>query len=195
MIAPEGRTPSAPYSIASAPEETEATGEIEFLIKVDSNGRWGTHFAPPARGGRMAVRGPFGTFVFPPHPRARSFLFVAGGTGISPLRSMVRHAVCARVPGTLRLLYSARTLADFAYRAELMGMARRGELELALTATREVPDRWRGGTGRIAESLLAPWLEPDTLCFVCGPAAMVKDVPLMLRQLGVGAERITLEKW
>jgi ferredoxin-NADP reductase len=196
MIAPQGRTPSAPYSIASAPEETGATGEIEFLIKVDSHGRWGTHFETPARGGRLSLRGPFGSFTFPKHPRERSFLFIAGGTGIAPLRSMIRHAVCARVPGTLRLMYSARTPADFAYRAELRGMARRGEIELALTATREVPERWRGGAGRIAAAVLAPWVDnPDVRCFVCGPAAMAKDVPIMLRLMGIDASRIMVEKW
>jgi ferredoxin-NADP reductase len=134
--------------------------------------------------------------VFPEHPRERRFVFIAGGTGIAPMRSMLRHAVLSRRPGQLRLLYSARTPSDFAYLTELRGMAREGAIELALTTTREIPERWRGGRGRIALSQLALLIDdPATLCFVCGPAAMVDEVPPMLRQLGVAETRIRLEDW
>ena len=65
-------------------------------------------------------------------------------------------------------------------------MARRGELQLILTATRGPDERWRGGRGRITLTQLEVLLDhPATMCFVCGPAAMVDDVPRMLRQLGV----------
>jgi ferredoxin-NADP reductase len=195
-IGPAGDHRRIPYSIASAPEETARHGSIEFLIKVDASDRWGMQFERLRRGARIAVRGPSGAFVFPEHPRERRFAFIAGGTGIAPLRSMLRHAVLSRRPGQLRLLYSARTTRDFAYLRELRTMATDGMIELTLTATREFPPRWRGGRGRIAPSQLAPLVDdPATLCFVCGPAAMVADVPPMLRQLGVHQSRIRLEDW
>jgi ferredoxin-NADP reductase len=185
-----------PYSIASPPEDTARDGHIEFLIKVDAAGRWGSQFPRLRRGARLAIRGPSGTFVFPDRPRERRFAFIAGGTGIAPLRSMIRHAVAAKVPGQLRLLYSARTAHDFAYASELRTMAREGAIELSLTATREFPPRWRGGRSRITASQLALLVDdPATLCFVCGPAAMVDDVPPMLQALGVEQGRIRLEEW
>jgi ferredoxin-NADP reductase len=123
-------------------------------------------------------------------------LFVAGGTGIAPLRSMIQQAVLSRQGGRLHLLYSARTPGDFAYLPELRGLARQGHLELALTATREVPSRWRGDRGRITPERLAPLIAtPETLCFVCGPAAMVDEVPRMLRDLGINGSRIRIEDW
>jgi ferredoxin-NADP reductase len=65
-----------------------------------------------------------------------------------------------------------------------------------LTATREVPARWGGEQGRITSERLARLLEtPETLCFVCGPAAMVDDVPRMLMNLGVERRRIRIEEW
>ncbi len=195
-LGPAGSAARVPFSLASAPEETAAAGSLEFLIKEDAAGRWGAHFPPLARGMRLTVRGPSGSFVFPDRPRERRFLFIAGGTGIAPLRSMIRHAILAGIDGRLSLLYSARTPKDFAYLAELRGMARRGALELSLSATREMPPRWGGLRGRIARAQVTPLVDdPATLCFVCGPAAMVAEVPPMLEALGVARERIRLEDW
>ena len=186
--------------MASATEDAAQDGCIEFLVKVDSHERWGEGFSPLSRGTRLAVRGPFGQFTFPDNPVERSFLFIAGGTGIAPLRSMIRHARASGYQGSYRLLYSARTPDDFAYLAELRGMARRGELQLRLTATRGGPEdgkaRWRGNRGRIAPAQIAPLVDdPATLCFVCGPAAMVDDVPRMLGELGIDRSRIKVEEW
>ena len=195
-IGPDDDSERIPYSIASAPEESARHGFIEFLIKVDAAGRWGRHFQPVRRGTMMAVRGPSGSFVFPEHPSESGFLFIAGGTGIAPLRSMIRHAVLSRSTGRLSLLYSAKTPRDFAYLAELRSMARSGEIDLSLTATQEFPPRWRGKRGRIAASELAILVhDAATLCFVCGPATMVAEVPLMLRELGIDRSRIRLEEW
>ena len=186
-----------PYSIASAPEDTAADGDVEFLIRIHAHGRWGSdyQFELPRRGQMLRVRGPLGRFTFPEAPAEREFLFIAGGTGISPIRSMIRHArviPAARV----RLLYSARTPVDFAYRRELCGMARRGEIDLTLTITRDAPPGWRGERGRITRAQLERLVEsPDTVCFVCGPAAMVDEVPRILQEMGIDGKRIRIEDW
>lgn len=184
-----------PYSIACSPEEGSPGGMLEFLLKrIPEEG--GAHLAGLRRGARIAVEGPVGSFVFPSQPRERHFLFVAGGTGIAPLRAMIRHAFIARQPGRLHLLYSARTPRDFAYLPELRRYAREGRLDLSLTATREAGRGWRGGRGRITSERLAKLIEtPETLCFVCGPASMVDDVPRMLTELGITRARIRIEEW
>jgi ferredoxin-NADP reductase len=195
-LGPDAAVDPVPYSIASAPEETAIDSGLQFLIKFDSRGRWGDGFEPLRRGARVSVRGPSGSFVFPDAPAERRFLFIAGGTGIAPLRSMIKHAVLGERPGRIALLYSARTPQDFAYLPELRRMARQGELQLTTTATRELSVRWRGAQGRIAATQLTPLVEsPETLCFVCGPAAMVSDVPPMLQALGIDRSRIRLEDW
>ena len=195
-IAPAESARTSPYSIASAPEDTAAHGYVEFLIKVDAQERWGEHFEPLRRGQDIRVQGPLGRFTFPDQTVERNFLFIAGGTGIAPLRAMLRHARAVHHPGSYRLLYSARTPEDFAYLPELRGMARRGELRFMATATRGGDERWKGGRGRIAAAQLALLIDdPATLCFVCGPAAMVDDVPAMLQELGIDRSRIRLEEW
>jgi glycine betaine catabolism B len=65
-----------------------------------------------------------------------------------------------------------------------------------LTVTGDVQDTWRGERGRIGLPQLAQALPAgDPLCFVCGPPALVEDVPPLLRQLGVPKTRIRTEEW
>ena len=182
--------------MASSPDDSAQHQVIEFLIRIDAHSRWGELFAPVARGQRLALRGPFGRFTFPEHPAERHFLFIAGGTGIAPLRSMIRQARATGIAGSYRLLYSARTPDDFAYLSELRGMARRGELRLSLTATRGGGERWPAGRGRITQAQLASLIDtPETLCFICGPASMVNEVPELLTRLGIEGSRIRVEEW
>jgi len=189
-----------PYSIASAPIETFENGWLDFLIKVEPSGRWGHRFDAVAPGMRLGIQGPFGTFMFPVRPPERHFLFIAGGTGIAPIRAMIRQALLRRQQGRMRLLYSAKTADDFAYLPELGEMATLhrldGSLDLRLHVTREAPDSWHGERGRITPSQLAPLIDDEaTLCFVCGPETMVADVPRMLTELGIDRSRVKVEEW
>ena len=195
MIGLADRVERVPYSIASSPGEARERDELELLIKVEPSGRWGHQFDSIERGQSLGVRGPFGSFVLPEQIAGQPLLFIAGGTGIAPVRSMIVHARRQRA-GSLKLLYSARTSADFAYARELRSLARLKTLTLKLHVTREAPVQWRGERGRIAPAHLAPLVdERSTLCFVCGPAAMVADVPVMLTSLGVPRRNIKLEQW
>ena len=185
-----------PYSIASAPAETARHGSLEFLIKLHADGRWGAGFDVPRRGTHLDVHGPSGRFVLPDDPVETRVLFIAGGTGISPLRSMIRQAVLTSMDVRMRLLYSARTPSDFSYSRELRRMERARQIELRLTASREWSTRWGGGRGRITAEHLTPLVDdPATLCFVCGPTPMVEDVPVILQTLGIAKSRIRLEEW
>lgn len=186
-----------PYSIASAPEETAREHWLEFLVKVDGATRFGSRVAALHRGADVTVSGPAGAFVFPDDAPERQFLFIAGGTGIAPLRSMLRHALERRAGARFALLYSARRPDEFAYLRELRALAKLGCLELALTLTGE-GHGWRHNRGRVGAEHLAPLLErADTppLCFVCGPASMVADMPATLVRLGVPAGRIRTDEW
>jgi NAD(P)H-flavin reductase len=183
-----------PYSIASSPEETSRQGWLEFLVKTDQSNRFGAHVDELPRGSTVLVHGPIGSFVFPDMPAERRFLFIAGGTGIAPLRSMLRHAIDASVPGRKTLLYSARTPDEFAYLPELRALEREGAIDLTLTLT-GIADRWRHSRGRAGTELLAPLVDADTLCFLCGPPSMIREVPEILRALGVPQKRIRTEEY
>jgi NAD(P)H-flavin reductase len=185
-----------PYSIASAPEDVRDARQIELLVGVDAEGRAGPHL-DLAPGVDVDVEGPLGTFTFPAQPVEKHFVFIAGGTGIAPLRAMLRHAILGSIDARhVGLLYSARTPAEFAYEEEFRRLASQGTIELRQTITRDADDRWSGARGRIDRAALADLVhDTETLCFVCGPAAMVDEMPKLLEEIGVSKQRIRIEEW
>jgi NAD(P)H-flavin reductase len=195
-IASHGVVDRKPYSIASSPEDARDGGYIELLIGVGADGSPGPHVTLEA-GHAVDVEGPAGTFTFPERPAERSFVFVAGGTGIAPLRAMLRHVVHATPTADhIGLLYSARTPEDFAFAGEFEALARSGRLEFRQTITRETERDWSGARGRIDRAALASLVHgTETLCFICGPAAMVDEMPLLLEEIGVPRARIRIEEW
>lgn len=184
-----------PYSIAASPEDVRRDGWIELLVGVDERGEAGAHL-PLGEGTLVEIDGPMGSFVFPANPEERRFLFIAGGTGIAPLRAMLHHALAIR-HREIGLVYSARTPDDFAYESEWLTLARDGRIDLRRTITRAGGDAsWQGGRGRIGRVELQPLVhDPVTLCFVCGPQAMVGDTAKTLEDLGVARARIRIEEW
>ena len=168
---------------------------LELLVGVDLQGYAGPHLILEP-GARVDIEGPFGRFTFPGNPEERRFLFIAGGTGISPLRAMLHEALT--VPHEeIGVLYSARTPSEFAYEGELRQLADRRQIELELRVTREVgQEDWRGSRGRIGREDLIPLVHgQSTLCFVCGPPALVHEIPQLLEDLGVPRQRIKTEEW
>jgi len=194
FVGPHGANARWHYSIPAAPEDAARDGWLELLVGVDADGETG-HRLPLERGARVDVEGPVGTFTFPSNPEEQRFVFIAGGTGIAPLRAMLRHALA--IPHReVGLLYSARTPDEFAFQEELRNLAREGRIELRQTVTRGWAAEWEGGRGRIGRAELQPLVHhPATLCFVCGPATLVDDTNRLLQELGVARERIKLEEW
>ena len=191
LIGLAGRTERVPYSIASAPVDTATTGLLDFLIKIEPSGRWGHQFDTLGVGESIGVQGPFGTFTLPARLEGERLLFIAGGTGIAPIRGMIRQSLVTGPKRPMRLLYSAKTSEDFAYLPELGEMSARNGLDLRLHVTRNAP-----GAGRVGLAQLAPLVDDAaTLCFVCGPESMVADVPRMLLELGIDRRRIRVEEW
>jgi ferredoxin-NADP reductase len=94
------------------------------------------------------------------------------------------------------LFYSARTPDEFAYEAELRELARSGRIELRQTVTRSATDGWAGARGRLGRTELQSLVhDPATLCFVCGPPALVAEMSAHLMELGVERRRIRIEEW
>jgi ferredoxin-NADP reductase len=185
-----------PYSIACTPERARIQDALELLIQVGADGRAGPHLDSPAAEMLVDVDGPTGTFCFPDHPREPRFLFIAGGTGIAPLRAILWHALRAFPDREMALFYSARSADEFAYGDELRQLERGRRLVLRETVTREAGPPWAGARGRLTPARIASMLAPQpTLCFVCGPPGFVEDVTSWLRDLGVTEERIMAEGW
>lgn len=182
-----------PYSISCAPEDARRERILELLVGAEPTDAPGAQFVPVVHG-LVDVEGPLGTFTFPPTPHERRFLFIGGGTGIAPLRAMLRHALAIPHDG-IGLFYSARTPDEFAYEEELRALAGAGRIELRQTITRSAAADWTGARGRLTRVALAELVhDPATLCFVCGPPALVEEVPRLLQEIGITRERIRTEE-
>ena len=195
FVGDHGQPARRPYSIASSPERALESGRLELLIGVDAAGSAGPHLV--LRGGELVdVEGPLGTFTFPSTVPQRRLLFVAGGTGIAPLRAMLDHALRTHPAERVSLLYSARRADEFAFADELREYERQGRLEFHPTVTRE-DEAWAGGRGRIGRAHFEAVLHDrgDTLCFICGPGSLVTEAVTTLSQLGVPRGAIRTEEW
>jgi ferredoxin-NADP reductase len=194
LVGTYGQAERRPYSLASAAEDARRDGWLEFLVGLEDDGQPGPHLTLRP-GALVDVEGPLGTFTFPPDPVERRFVFIAGGTGIAPLRAMLHHALA--IPhGDIGLFYSARTPDEFAFQAEFQAMAEAGEIALRQTVTRANEMVWSGSRGRLDRAALSELVhDPATLCFVCGPPALVADMPGVLGELGIPRDRIRIEEW
>lgn len=183
-----------PYSLASSTEESRRANQLELLVGVDATGAAGPHF-PLERGATVEIEGPLGSFTFPTHPRERRFVFIAGGTGIAPLRAMLHHALT--IPHEqIGLFYSARTPDEFAYEEEFRALSREGKIEFRQTATRSADEAWTGARGRIGRAEVQSLVhDPATLCFICGPPALVAATSALVSGLGIPESRIQIERW
>lgn len=196
MAGAHGSRARKPYSIACGPETVEAQGWIELLMQVERDDSVGAHLPRLRVGERVDVEGPLGTFTCPGRPAEHRFLFVAGGTGIAPLRAMIQHVMALGRKDEIAVLYSARTPDEFAFHDELVAEAEAGRLRVSFTVTRDDPTAWRGGRGRIGRAHLEDLVtSPETLCFLCGPPALVNEVAPLLGELGIAPARIRAEQW
>ncbi len=152
-----------------------------------------------APGDQLEVRGPIGGWFVWDGSSSAALLLIAGGSGIVPLMSILRHraAIGSRVP--TRLLYSSHALDHVIYREELDDLAADGSgLEVLHVLTRRQPSGWRGYARRIDQAMLAEvaWPPEDgPEMFICGPTPLVETVATGLGELGHASERIKTERF
>jgi ferredoxin-NADP reductase len=195
LTADDGYQAQRSYSIASAPEDDHVVLTIERL----ENGEVSPYLVDELQiGDELELRGPIGGYFVWDEPLGGPLLFLAGGSGLVPFRSMLRHhrATRSRVP--VRLLCSARSLPLLIYRDELMRIAAYDEIDVSVTLTREQPKGWHGYRRRIDMEMLAEvaWpLNTRPLVYVCGPTAFVETAASELVMLGYDAGRIRTERF
>jgi ferredoxin-NADP reductase len=189
LTAEDGYQAQRSYSIASAPQDGKLVLTVERLHDGEVS-PYLTDVLEP--GDDLELRGPVGGYFVWREALGGPLLLVAGGSGVVPLRAMLRHhrATASEIP--VRLLYSARTRGDLIYRDEL------ADYETTITLTREQPPGWNGRTGRVDPDLLAEtaWSPAERpLVYVCGPTGFVEAVADTLVTLGHSPARIRTERF
>ena len=197
LTSDDGYRAQRSYSIASAPERA---GEIDLTIELVEGGEVSAFMHEVVvPGDRIELRGPIGGYFVWEAAMAGPLLLVAGGSGVVPLMSMLRHRAAMGSTAPARLLYSSRTYEDVIYRTELDALAARGDsFELFHTLTRSQPDGWTGFARRIDTRMLGEVSRlygAKALTFICGPTALVESAANGLLELGLKSERIKTERF
>jgi ferredoxin-NADP reductase len=195
LIAEDGYQAQRSYSIASAPEDGNLVLTVERLDDGEVSPYLVDELGP---GDRLELRGPIGGYFVWEGALGGPLLLVAGGSGVVPFRSILRHhrAIESTVP--VRLLYSARSLAEVIYRDELTGLAADGAVDVRYTLTREQTEGWQGYRRRIDQELLGEVAWPRSerpLVYVCGPTAFAETAATALVALGHEPARIRIERF
>ena len=192
LTAEDGYTAGREYSIASAPGEP-----VAITVERLDDGEVSPYLTGELRAGdELELRGPVGGyFVWEPGDGG-PLLLLAGGSGVVPLRSVLRHRLRTGSDVPARLLYSSRSWEDVIYRDEL-GQHHDG-VQVSYTLTRSQPPGWTGHTGRINADLLADVAWPATVnpvAYVCGPTSFVETAAAALVGLGYPPGRVKTERF
>lgn len=170
-----------PYSIASPPDESDC---ITLVFNRVPGGRGSTYLFNLRQGDSVAFEGPQGSFYL--RERTRNVLFVATGTGIAPIRSMLLDLVNNGYVGTATLYWGLRSQRDLYYREEFEDLTvRYPQVSFAIALSR--PDAgWQAYAGRVTglvEERVTSVKNVDV--FLCGNHAMIRDVTQIIRAKGL----------
>jgi ferredoxin-NADP reductase len=188
----EGNTRT--FSIASAPFE----GELVIATRMRDSA-FKRVLRQAALGTKLKVEGPSGSFVL--HRKVeKPAVFLAGGIGITPFRSMILEAAHEKTPHQLYLFYSNRRPEDAAFLDELTEAAKQNpnfHLIATMTEVEKSSQKWKGQSGFIDEQMLTkhlPSLE-GPIYYLAGPPAMVAAMRGILTKAGVDEDDIRTEEF
>ena len=165
------------YTIASSPARPNV---LEVTVKRVPGGRVSNWLHDNLNvGAQLTISGPLGAFGCQSTPTSDKLLFIAGGSGITPVMSMSRYLHDVADPRDVVFLYSARTERDLIFRDELAFLAaRHPRFRPIFTLTSAGSPAWPGLRGRISARLLedaVPDFRERTV-FLCGPTPFMDTV-------------------
>ena len=169
-----------PISIASTPTRK---GFLEFCVRAVGQVTNALHELDV--GSKIGVRGPYGNPFPLSELEGRNLLFIGGGIGLAPLRSLINYVLDNRDHyGEVELIYGARSPQDLAFKDELKLWGEQEGVTVYLTVDRG-DERWRGPVGFVPSFLreIAPSPQ-EKVAFTCGPPIMIKLVMEALEEMG-----------
>lgn len=193
------------YSIAVAPNENprELVLNVRLVPPAGASKPWGrgsSYVFSLLPGDAVTLCGPYGRFG--PSDSARSLVLIGGGSGMAPLRSIVRHEYSEQgLKRPIRFFYGARCEEDILYRYEFEQLAAKVEALdwiVALSDDLATPDKWSGYRGFVHDVARRELTESfkelaDAEFLLCGPPALIEAARQMLRGLGIADDRVWYE--
>ena len=177
-----GRKVSRPYSILSPPSEQET---VTLLLNLVPDGPGSTYLFSLKKGSEVKFKGPAGNFYLRDDP-ARDLLFVATGTGIVPIWSMLHDQLERDHARTITLFWGLRSEQDLYYQDELAALARKYANFTAFTTLSRPEPGWTGAAGRVTRLIDEHVRSVANLSvYLCGNSAMIADVMALINKKGL----------
>ena len=187
-------TPVRFFSIVNSPGSGEA---LQFAMRVKGN--YTRTVSELNKGDTVYVRGPYGEFIIDPEFDKR-IIMMAGGIGVTPFVSMIRHATETRSQISMTLLYSCKTEDDIPFINELRLLEQRNpQFKLVLFISSGEINGINKSTvvrGRIRSGMVEQISGGSTnkyTFFVCGPSSFIGNMSDMLVGMGTEPQRIVVE--
>lgn len=181
-----------PFSLSSSPSQRP---RLSFTIK--ESGDFTNRIGTLAPGTRAYLDGPHGNFTMVGR-HAAGLVFIAGGVGLAPIMSMLRHMRETRDPRPVRLVYGNRIAEQILYADEIEALPGTLDFTVDYVVSEPAPG-WTGRVGQLDFDMLRACLEgverTGRLYFVCGPPPMMNSVEDSLRRLGVPARAVITERF
>jgi ferredoxin-NADP reductase len=202
MDKPDYRGPTRDFTLSSSPTEGNL---LRFTTRIRDESEFKQTLIKLQLGSFIEAEGPNGTFIVDekePGPH----VFIAGGIGITPFRSIIKYQIDKKLSSKIILLYSNTTPDLISFEKELKSWTINNQnIKLVMTITQ--PDeslpaqtgktKWSGLTGRINEKLIektSKGLKNPTY-WIAGPPPMVTAMELLLQKLKIPSDKIRSDKF
>jgi CDP-4-dehydro-6-deoxyglucose reductase, E3 len=187
------------FSIASPPHDARP---LELHVRHVPGGEFTDRlFAHEARGALLTLEGPLGHFVYraagtETSRRAPPMLLIGGGTGLAPLKSIIRHVVESRLPRDMTLFWGVRTARDLYAHAALEDLARQsGRLRYVPVLSSPEPE-WTGRRGYVHEAVLADLESLEGVeIYASGPPEMIEAIRREFPARGMGSGQLSFDSF
>ena len=177
-----GHVVTRPYSIASQPSRSDV---ITLLLNLVPGGPGSTYLFNLNEEDKTHFKGPAGNFYLREDP-GRELLFIATGTGIAPIRSMLLANAERPDPRQATLFWGLRCQRDLYYQEELAELTKRTPTLTAITTLSRPEAGWSGESGRVLRLIEKRIASVKNLAvYLCGNSAMIADATSLLQRKGL----------
>lgn len=187
---PDPRGATRHFTISSSPTEAEY---LQFSTRMREESGYKKTLDSLPIGAEIESEGPNGTFIFDPQ-ESEPHVFLAGGIGITPFRSMIKYVADKKRVNQIHLIYSDSTPEEMPFQKELQAISEshpnikikfvftKSEGRLDETKIKEITNHWSLVTGH------STW-------WLCGPPGFVGAMELILGNLQIPISRVRTEKF
>lgn len=194
---PDPRGATRHFTLSSSPTEGD---RLRITTRVRQESGYKKTLDELAPGDMIDGEGPSGTFVLNESDKSQQ-VFLAGGIGITPFRSIIKYAADKNLGIPMHLIYANSTVEQITFRNELTDLAKSHsdflKVDMTISKPEESKESWTGLTGRVDENLIKKLTSSYTkpIFWLCGPPPMVDALETTLSKMGIPSGQIRLEKF